>query len=156
MAYWPGFREALTNWIGVLAASMNLLGLNLSNNQFNSRPIDRYRVSKLLRDEMVIRRFYVYETLTAHNFVVFQTDSGHIFKVHLIADVYPIVDNPPIYVEISRTQWKPDKRHVWTSNKRAGDLKRFVQREVHKFGVYDVGFNDCRHFARAVAKFLAS
>ena len=153
MASWPGPRETLTEWIGVLSASMGALGIDTFNNQFNGRMIDQYRCSKLLEDEMVIRRFYLYETLIHHNFVVFQTESGHTFKVHLIADIYP-GDYSPIYVEIGPTYWKPTSKYVRRCNKKARDLKRFVQYKIEKFGTYEVGFNDCRHFARAVAAFL--
>ncbi|CAF1053468.1 unnamed protein product [Adineta ricciae] len=147
-------RDAFMQGIGLLAASLNLIGVNASNNQFNYRKIEQYRCSPYLHDEMIIRRFYVYETLIRHNFVVFQTDSGQTFKVHLIADIVPN-DYSPVYIEIDRTYWKPDRRHVRTSNTRAGDLKLFVLHEIQKFGNYTVGLNDCRHFARAVAAFLS-
>jgi hypothetical protein len=141
-------------FIGILAASFASIGINTSNNKFNGRKINQYRCSELLRDEMVIRRFYLYETLIHHNFVVFQTDSGHTFKVHLIADFDP-GRYSPIYVEITRTYWKPAGKHVKKCNKKAWNLKRFVQYKIRKFGTYEVGLNDCRHFAQAVAAFLA-
>ncbi|UJR18488.1 hypothetical protein I4U23_005394 [Adineta vaga] len=148
-------RDVFMQGIGFLAASMNLIGIKASNNQFNYRRIEQYRCSEYLHDEMIIRRFYVYETLIRHNFVVFQTDSGHTFKVHLIADIVP-GDYSPVYIEIERTYWKPDGRYVGISNKKAEALKYFVFQEIEKFGDYEVGLNDCRHFARAVATFLSS
>lgn len=151
-----GIRDTFMQWVGAAAASLALLGVNTSNNRFNGRRVRRYYCSELLHDEMIIRRFYVYETLIRHNFVVFQTDTKHTFKVHLIADVYPRSSYSPIYVEISPTYWRPEERDVWTSKKKAKKLKRFVQRELQKFGPYEVGINDCRHFARTVADFLAS
>jgi len=154
MNFWQEPRESFVQFLGILSASLASINIHLSNNQFNGRGVKQYRCSKLLRDEMIIRRFYVYETLIQHNFVVFQTDSGHTFKVHLIADVYP-GHYSPIYVKIGPTKWKPGGSRVKSSNKKAWDLKQFVQSEIRKFGSYDVGFNDCRHFARAVAEFLA-
>jgi hypothetical protein len=154
MASYRGPRESLVQFIGILAASVASIGIHLSNNQFNGRMINKYACSELLKDEMVIRRFYLYETLFHHNFVVFQTDSGHTFKVHLIADVDP-GRYSPIHVKIGPTYWRPAGKHVKMCNKNARDLKRFVIYEIRKFGTYDVGFNDCRHFARAVAAFLA-
>lgn len=152
------FREvgdAFMQWIGVLATSLGSVGINASNNQFNGRKVRSYYCSPLLEDGMVIHQFYLYETLIRHNFVVFQTESGHTFKVHLIADVHP-GPYSPIYVEIGQTYWKPADRSVWKCKKKAWKLKRFVQRELQKFGPYEVGLNDCRHFARAVAAFLTS
>jgi len=142
-------------FIGVFAAILASIGIDTCNNQFNGRLIDQYGRTKLLKDGMVIRRFYLYESLIHHNFVVFQTDLGQTFKVHLIADVYPGFYSP-IYVEIGPTYWKPGRKHVEECNKYVRDLKRFVKHEIRNFGTYEVGFNDCRHFARAVAAFLAS
>ena len=156
MVRWPGPREALIHWIGVLTASLDVLGIHASNNGFNGRAIDRYRCSTLLKDEMIICRFYVYETLTHHNFVVFQTTSGHTFKVHLTADLFPDHSLSPISVEIDRTYWKPVRRSVKKCHKESWALKHFVKNKIQKFGSYEVGFNDCRHFARAVSVFLAN
>ncbi len=154
MASWRKPRETLIELIGILAASMALIGINASNNEFNGRTINKYRCSKFLHDEMVICRFYLYETLIRHSFVVFQTTSGHTFKVHLIANVRP-KHYSPIYVEIGPTYWRPTGKRVETCYKKAQDLKLFVRYKIRKFGTYDVGLNDCRHFARAVAAFLA-
>lgn len=155
-ARWPGPREALIQWIGVWTATLDALGIHVSNNGFNGGTIEQYRCSPLLTDEMIICRLYVYETLTRHNFVVFQTTSGHTFKVHLTAGLFPDRSLSPISVEIGPTYWKPVRRSVKTCYKEAWALKYFVRNRVQKFGSYDVGFNDCRHFARAVAAFLAS
>jgi len=146
-------REIFVQCIGALVACLNLFGIRASNNEFNGRTIDQYRCSALLQDEMVISQFYVYETLIRHNFVVFKTMSGQTFKVHLIADVYP-KGYSPIYVEIVPTEWRPSNRYVGTCAKLAWYLKRFVENQVQIFGAYEVGFHDCRHFARAVAGFL--
>ncbi|CAF4938296.1 unnamed protein product, partial [Rotaria sp. Silwood2] len=83
--------------------------------------------------------------------------SRHTFKVHLIADINPAKpeDYRPIQVEIGPTYWKPTGERIGRCNKKAWDLKRFVKHEVQKFGPYEVGIHDCRHFARAVAAFLA-
>ncbi|UJR20023.1 hypothetical protein I4U23_023157 [Adineta vaga] len=147
-------RETLMQGIGILAATLSLSGMRVSNNEFNDRFIKQYRCSQQFKDEMTIRRFYVYETLIRHNFVVFQTDTGHTFKVHLIADVDP-GHHTPVFVEIAPTYWRPDGRYVKKCNKKPRDLKNFVKYEVKKFGTYEVGINDCRHFARAVARFLS-
>jgi hypothetical protein len=154
MDLYRGRREILTQWIGVLATSVASIGSRASNNAFNGRPISQYRCSKLLNDEMIIRRFYTYETLIHHNFVVFQTELGHTFKVHLMTDPNQ-GDRSLVYVEIGPTRWGPTSRYVGRCNKKARDLKRFVKHEVRKFGTYEVGFNDCRHFARKLAAFLA-
>jgi hypothetical protein len=155
MAFCRWLRELLVQFIGVFAAVLALIGIDTCNNQFNGQMINQYGRSKLLKNGMVIRRFYLYETLIHHNFVVFQTDLGQTFKVHLIADVDPAV-YPPIHVEIGPTYWKPTREHVEECNKDVRDLKRFVKHEIRNFGIYEVGFNDCRHFARAVAAFLAN
>lgn len=148
-------REAFIQHIGIFVASLTSSGINASNNEFNGRRIDQYRCSKFLKDEMIIHRFYLYETLIHHNFVVFQTDSGHTFKVHLIADSEPGY-YIPIYVVIGPTYWKPTDKYVRRCNKKARDLKRFVKHEGQIFGTYEVGLHDCRHFARVVAAFLTS
>ncbi|CAF1486651.1 unnamed protein product [Adineta steineri] len=148
-------RDVFMQGVGLVAGSLNLIGINASNNQFNYRKIEQYRCSIFLHDEMVIRQFYVYETLIRHNFVVFQTDTGHTFKVHLIADVVP-GEQSPIYIEIESTYWKPDGRYVEITNRKASDLKSFVLQHIQTFGNYEVGLNDCRHFARAVAGFLSN
>ncbi|CAF1476395.1 unnamed protein product [Adineta ricciae] len=153
--YWQKVRDTFMQGIGVLAASLALAGLNASNNEFNGRLIDRYRCSKLFTDYMFVRRFYIHETLIRHNFVVFQTDTRHTFKVHLIADIYSGRRYSPVYVDIVPTYWKPTGRRVRRCNKNARGLKNFVKREVQKFGDYEVGINDCRHFARAVAAYLS-
>lgn len=151
-----GPRAALLQGIGALAAGLGSFGFRASNNEFSGRKINQFRCSKLLYDGMVIGRFYVYETLIQHNFVVFQTTSRYVFKVHLIADVLSNRRRSPITVDIVPTHWKPGGRRVSNSRRRAGDLKRFVKYQVQRFGAYEVGFNDCRHFAQAVADFLAS
>ena len=152
--YWQQARDVFMQGIGLFAASLVLGGSHASNNEFNGRLIDQYRCSRLLLDGMTIQRFYVYETLIRHNFVVFQTDTGHTFKVHLIADIEP-GRYAPVYVDIIPTYWKPENRYVGRSNKSALELKWFIRQEVYKFGGYEVGINDCRHFARAVASFLS-
>ncbi|UJR18145.1 hypothetical protein I4U23_005045 [Adineta vaga] len=146
-------RDAFMQGIGLLAASFNLIGVNASNNQMNYRPIEQYYCSEYLHDQMVIRQFYVYETLIHHSFVVFQTETGQTFKVHLVADRIP-EEYSPIYIEIKPTYWKPDGRHTRPSNRKAIDLKSFILQETQNFGNYEVGINDCRHFARSVAAFL--
>ncbi|UJR20021.1 hypothetical protein I4U23_023155 [Adineta vaga] len=152
--YWQQARDAFIQGIGLMAASLVLGGSHASNNEFNGRLIDQFRCSRLLMDGMTIRRFYVYETLIRHNFVVFQTDTGHTFKVHLIADIDPGYYSP-VYVDILSTYWKPGGRYVGCSNRSALELKWFVLLEVQRFGNYEVGINDCRHFARSIAAFLA-
>ena len=155
MDFVRALRETLVNCLGVFASSLASSGITISNNQFNGRPINQYRCSMLLRDEMVIRRFYVYETFVRHNFVVFQTMSGQTFKVHLIADIMP-GKYSPIYVEIGPAEWRPTDKYIGTCYKSAWYLKRFVEHQVQHFGTYEVGFNDCRHFALAIAAFLDS
>ncbi|CAF1319336.1 unnamed protein product [Adineta ricciae] len=146
-------RDLFMGGVGLLAASFNLVGVNASNNQMNYRPVERFYYSEYLHDGMIIRQFYVYETLTHHSFVVFQTETGQTFKVHLVADLLP-EGYSPIYVEIKPTYWKPDGRRVGGSNRKAIDLKYFISTEIRKFGEYEVGLNDCRHFARSIAAFL--
>jgi hypothetical protein len=155
MVTYQVLREALIQWIGVLGACTASIGIRVSNNQMHGQTINKYRCFKFFKDEMVISRFYLYETLIHHNFVVFRTECGHTFRVHLVADVHSGQDSS-ISIEISPTEWRPIGKYVGTCNKRALDLKRFVKYEIRKFGTYELGFNDCRHFARAVAAFLAS
>lgn len=155
MALVKTMRQGAEQFIGLLAATFDFSGIDASNNRFNDRKINRYYYTNLLMDNMIIKRFYVYETLIRHSFVVFQTNTGHTFKIHLIADVFP-GKCQPIQVLIVPTYWKPKGKRIRRSNKTGCQLKHFVTYAVKKFGRYEVGFNDCRHFARAVAAFLAS
>ncbi|CAF1084849.1 unnamed protein product [Adineta steineri] len=155
MSFQRTLHDIFLECIGYLAATLALFGIRASNNEFNGRAIHRHRYTDLLQDDMIITRFYKYETLIKHNFVVFQTESGHIFKVHLIANVEP-KHYSPMYVKIVPSYWRPGRRRIRSSNKTGRDLKRFVNAEIRRFGNYEVGFNDCRHFANAVAAFLAS
>jgi hypothetical protein len=155
MASSKGPRDRIIHGLGLIVAGFASVGIDMGNNRFNGRMIDEYRCTKLLNDNMVIQRFYSHESLIRHNFIVFQTDCGHTFKVHLIAAVTP-TDYQPISVVIARTYWRPTAKSTGTCNKTAWDLKRVVKRQVEQFGTFEVGYNDCRHFARNVAAFLAS
>ncbi|CAF1049538.1 unnamed protein product [Adineta steineri] len=155
MIIYQVLREILVQCIGALVSILALFGLKASNSEFNGRAINQYRRSVLFQNDMIIHRFYVYETLIHHNFVVLQTGSGHTFTVHLIADVYP-GEFSPITVEIGPAEWRPISESVKKCYKTALELQFFVMNEIQIFGVYEVGFNDCRHFARAVAAFLVS
>ncbi|CAF1393888.1 unnamed protein product [Rotaria magnacalcarata] len=155
MAFSKRPRDRIIHGLGLLVAGFASIGMDIGNNRFNGRMIDEYHCTKFLNDNMVIRRFYLHESLIRHNFLVFQTDSGHTFRVHLIAAVTP-TDYQPISVVIARTYWKPTTKSIGMCDKTARDLKRAVQHQVEQFGTFEVGYNDCRHFARNVAAFLAS
>jgi hypothetical protein len=123
------------------------------NAQLNGIKISDRRYSDLLKDGMIIWRFYHHERDCDHGFVVFQTKPDETFMVHIVGEKQS--DGKwQIFVEIKKSEWRqgPDERQE--SNQTAEALKKHIEDLQKNFNTYKLGVNDCRHFSQKIEDFL--
>jgi hypothetical protein len=147
-------REIIMQGTGASGIGAAYLGLPFVSARENGKLITEFRCTHFLKNDMVVRRFYHHNPLLNHTFIVFQTNSRHVFMVHLIANLHNRCDTA-LFVEIQTTTWRPKADTVHPTNVKVRFLKSYLKRMIREFGRYQVGLRDCRHFSRDVAKFLA-
>lgn len=84
-----------------------------------------------------------------HGLVVWKCNSG-VFRCHLVGLPGHLV------IEISQTKWDPPKDVTFytSCNKTFTQLIQFIH--SYNFGIYSLGSNDCRSFAKDISIFLKS
>jgi hypothetical protein len=96
-----------------------------------------------------INQFYYSSDPNQHGFVVCQTDSGCTFICHLVGTP------GQLYVETKLCDWN-DMALKTTTQKSMNELRDKIKSLSESFGVYNLGNNDCRHFAKSLKSFLES
>ena len=125
------------------------------NAQLNGLKISDRRYSDLLKDGMIICRFYHHKENCEHGFVVFQTHPAETFKIHIIGEDQS--DGKwQIFVEIKKSEWRPDGRHIRDAYTIVETFKKRIEEFATGFNSYKLGFNDCRHFSSNIADYLVN
>ncbi|MGZ4849971.1 MAG: hypothetical protein ACXV2C_01170 [Candidatus Bathyarchaeia archaeon] len=86
-----------------------------------------------------------------HGFVVFLASDGTAYLCHILGD-----GASDLYIQIRKSRWTPEQLHVYDLARPVPlkNLLEWVAEIQHKWGLYNLGTNDCRHFAQRIAQLL--
>lgn len=118
------------------------------NPELNGSTVSDFRCTQDIGDEEVLQEFYLISdtTVPSHGFVIAKTNLGNSLICHLVGLPGSLV------VEIKLDQWSPTSE-VQQSTHTLAELKIFLR----AFDcVYQLGTQDCRHFAALVGSFLTT
>jgi hypothetical protein len=104
-------------------------------------------VSLKLDDDTKIIAFY--SGTSGHGYIVFKDSYGGAYKSHLVG--IP----GDVYIETSKTTWKPNAVKVYSSNKSTAELKSFFDKQMSSFKKYNSINNNCVTFAQNLGIFLS-